>query len=95
MEAVDHPKHYGGSDNPYEAIKVIRAWNLNFALGSALKYIRRHGKKPIKIDTTVAGSEPTSILSKNMTLAAIEDLEKAKWYIQNEIDELTRQLPVD
>lgn len=41
-----HPDHYGGKDDPYEAIKVIEAWGLDFALGSALKYIRRAGKKP-------------------------------------------------
>lgn len=42
---VDHPKHYGGEDNPYEAIKVIEAWNLNFNLGNVVKYISRAGKK--------------------------------------------------
>ncbi len=42
---VDHPGHYGGKDNPYEAIKVIEAWNLNFHLGNCVKYISRHGKK--------------------------------------------------
>ena len=45
-EQIDHPAHYGGADDPYEAIKVIDAWGLNFSLGSALKYISRHGKKP-------------------------------------------------
>ena len=25
---VDHPSHYGGADNPYEAIKVLREWQL-------------------------------------------------------------------
>ena len=25
-EKVDHPSHYGGADNPYEAIKVIEGW---------------------------------------------------------------------
>lgn len=25
-EQVDHPAHYGCADNPYEAIKVIEAW---------------------------------------------------------------------
>lgn len=45
-EAVDHPKHYGGADDPYEAIKVIEAWGLNFSLGSVVKYVARHGKKP-------------------------------------------------
>lgn len=43
---VNHPSHYGGQDNPYEAIKVIEAWELNFSLGSAVKYISRAGKKP-------------------------------------------------
>lgn len=44
-EKVNHPSHYGGKDNPYEAIKVIRAWALNFALGNTVKYIARAGKK--------------------------------------------------
>lgn len=44
-EMVDHPAHYGGKDNPYEAIKVIDAWNLGFCLGNAVKYISRAGLK--------------------------------------------------
>lgn len=44
-DMVDHPAHYGGADNPYEAIKVIEAWNLGFCLGNAVKYISRAGKK--------------------------------------------------
>ena len=31
--------------NPYEAIKVIEAWELNFNLGNVLKYVSRAGKK--------------------------------------------------
>ena len=42
---IDHPQHYGGENNPYEAIKVIDAWNLGFALGNTVKYISRAGKK--------------------------------------------------
>lgn len=42
---VDHPDHYGGAENPYEAIKVIDAWNLGFCLGNTIKYIARAGKK--------------------------------------------------
>jgi hypothetical protein len=45
FEQVDHPVHYGGENNPYEAIKVIDAWDLNFCLGNAIKYISRAGKK--------------------------------------------------
>lgn len=44
-EAVDHPAHYGGADNPYEAIKVIEAWDLGFCLGNCVKYVARSGKK--------------------------------------------------
>jgi hypothetical protein len=44
-EAVNHPSHYGGKNNPYEAIKVIEAWNLGFCLGNTIKYIARAGKK--------------------------------------------------
>ena len=44
-EKVNHPSHYGGEDNPYEAIKVIDAWNLDFCLGNVVKYISRAGKK--------------------------------------------------
>lgn len=43
-DAVNHPNHYGG-DTPYEAIKVITAWNLGFDLGNTVKYISRAGKK--------------------------------------------------
>lgn len=64
--SVDHPSHYGGADNPYEAIKVIRAWDLNFSLGNTIKYISRAGKK-----------NPNK---------SVEDLQKALWYLQEEIN---------
>ena len=44
-EKINHPNHYGGKDNPYEAIKVIEAWELGFNLGNTIKYISRAGKK--------------------------------------------------
>ena len=42
---INNPSHYGGADNPYEAIKIIEALGLNFNLGNTLKYIARAGKK--------------------------------------------------
>jgi hypothetical protein len=42
---VNHPAHYGSGNNPYETIKVIEAWSLDFCLGNAVKYISRAGKK--------------------------------------------------
>ena len=44
-EQVNHPQHYGGKNNPYEAIKVIEAWRLDFCLGNVIKYVCRAGKK--------------------------------------------------
>lgn len=67
QEAVHHPQHYRG-DTVYEAIKVIEAWELNFSLGSALKYICRNGKKP--------------------NAEQVEDLKKARWYLDREIQRL-------
>jgi hypothetical protein len=46
-EQVIHPKHYGGSDNQYEVIKVAEAWGLDkdAYLFNVIKYIGRSGKK--------------------------------------------------
>lgn len=66
-DAVNHPSHYGGADNPYEAIKVIEAWGLNFHLGNTVKYISRAGKKD----------------------ATLQDLRKAQWYLNREIERLS------
>ena len=49
-EMVDHPNHYGGEDNPYEAIKVIEKWGLGFNLGNAVKYIARADKKGKRLE---------------------------------------------
>jgi hypothetical protein len=62
-EQVNHPAHYGGEGNTYEAIKVIEAWDLGFCLGNTVKYIARAGKKD----------------------ATLQDLKKAKWYLDREI----------
>lgn len=65
---VDHPSHYGGETNTYEAIKVIEAWRLGFNLGNTIKYICRAGKK-----------DQSKLL---------QDLKKAKWYLDREISNL-------
>lgn len=69
-EAVNHPSHYGGEDNPYEAIKVIEAWGLGFHAGNTVKYIARAGKKGDKL----------------------QDLKKARWYLDREIKRLEEGL---
>lgn len=49
-DAVDHPVHYGGKDSPYEAIKVVEAWDLDFYLGNVIKYVSRAGKKANELE---------------------------------------------
>jgi hypothetical protein len=72
-EQVNNPQHYGGKDNPYEAIKVIEAWSLGFNLGNVVKYISRAGKKsPDK---------------------ELEDLKKAVWYLNREIENREKNKP--
>ena len=44
MSSVNHPSHYRSSTG-HEAIDVIEAWELDFRLGNAVKYISRAGKK--------------------------------------------------
>ena len=67
-EQVNHPSHYGGASNVYEAIKVIDAWELGFSLGNTVKYISRAGKKDPEKE--------------------IEDLKKAKFYLDHHIKTL-------
>jgi hypothetical protein len=64
--AINNPAHYGGADNPYEAIKIIEALELDFLLGNVVKYISRAGKKD----------------------DLIQDLKKAKWYLDRKINNL-------
>ena len=45
-ELVNHPDHYQG--NKFEVIDIIEDYELNFTLGSAVKYILRAGKKDDK-----------------------------------------------
>lgn len=46
-EYINHPKHYGGADDPYETIKVIYAKRgLNGVLALADKHLGRMGAKP-------------------------------------------------
>lgn len=42
-EKINHPSHYQGMG--LEVIDVIEAFDLNFNLGNAIKYILRAGKK--------------------------------------------------
>jgi len=69
-----NPSHYKNADKKYEHRFVAKAWNLEYYLSAATKYIARCGKKPSVGMTT--------------TEKEIQDLEKAIVYIQFRIEEL-------
>lgn len=65
-DPVNHPSHY--TSGKIEVMDYIEDKGFNFALGNAVKYISRAGKK---------GEDKT-----------IQDLEKASWYLNREIERL-------
>lgn len=69
---VQAPKHY--TDTKIEVIDYIEDKNLGFCLGNAIKYISRAGRK--------------NSAAMNEKEKAIQDLQKAIWYIERRIKEL-------
>lgn len=69
---VNHPKHYTSDPSGIECIDITR--HRNFNVGNAIKYLWRAG---LKIDT-----------DKSSINKQIEDLEKAVWYLVDEIHRL-------
>lgn len=71
-DAVDHPSHYCGFSNGAEVIDITE--NLSFNLGNCVKYCARAGRKH---------EDGMKDFEKRM-----EDLRKAKWYLEREITRL-------
>ena len=69
MNNINHPLHYNCHPSGIECIEIAR--HMYFNLGNVLKYIWRHGQKK---------QDNEGVLEK-----AIEDLEKAAWYLNDEI----------
>lgn len=69
---VNNPSHY--TSGKIEVIDFIEDQKLGFCLGNVVKYVSRAGKKH---------SADKSDLEKE-----IQDLEKAKWYLERRIYEL-------
>lgn len=69
---VNHPKHYTSDPSGIECIDITR--HRNFNVGNAIKYLWRAGLK--------TDADKSSINKQ------IEDLEKAVWYIVDEIHRL-------
>ena len=76
---VNHPPHYTWLEDKcgIEVIDIAR--HLDFDLGNAIKYILRAGRKPINKSNF------------NLNVAAIQDLKKALFYINDKINILENE----
>lgn len=70
---VNHPSHY--TSGKIEVIDFIQDHKLNFCLGNVVKYVVRAGLKK-------SSSSKISVQQK-----ALEDLKKAAWYLNREIED--------
>ena len=72
---VNHPEHYISDPSGIECIQITR--HRNFNIGNAIKYLWRAGLKQES--------------SKDIVDKTIEDLEKAIWYINDEINKIKNE----
>lgn len=75
FDNVNHPSYYCAG-RKFQPIDVIQDWDLDFCLGNAVKYISRAGRK--------TSSEMTNLEKE------IQDLNKAKRYLEFKIDWLEK-----
>ena len=74
-DVINHPQHY--TLGKIEVIDFIEDKGLNFNLGNVVKYVARAGKKKSS--------------GKSLEAKALEDLKKAKWYLDREIATRTKE----
>jgi len=77
-DRVNHPVHYTSHPSGVECIQITE--HMNFCIGNTVKYLWRAGLKPA---CRARGAGRGN---------AIEDLKKARWYIDREIERLGKQL---
>jgi hypothetical protein len=75
-DVVNHPKHYTSDPSGVECIQITR--HRTFNIGNAIKYLWRAGLK--------------SVPAQDDLDKQIEDLEKARWYIGDEISRLKGEI---
>lgn len=68
-DKINHPNHY--TVGKIEVIDFIDDKGLNFNLGNVVKYVARAGHKKSS--------------GKSLEAKALEDLKKARWYLDREI----------
>lgn len=75
-DMVNHPSHY--TDGKIEVIDFIEDKHLGFNLGNVIKYVSRSGKK--------------KSLGKLSEEKALEDLKKARFYLDREISNREKEI---
>ena len=75
-DMVNHPDHY--TSGKIEVIDFIEDQQLGFNLGNVVKYVSRSGKKKSK--------------DRSLERKALEDLKKARWYLDREISQREKAL---
>ncbi len=74
-DQVNHPAHYTSHPSGVECIAITE--HFGFCVGNAIKYLWRAGLK----------REP----GRSVREKKLEDLKKARWYIDREIGRLSRE----
>lgn len=75
-DAINSPKHYNAHPSGVECIEIVE--HMTFNAGNAMKYLWRAGLKvPVGADAR---------------RARLEDLKKARWYVDREIGRLEKEL---
>jgi len=84
---IDHPIYYRSHPSGIECIQVSE--HMSFCIGNVIKYCWRAG---LKISGAVF-SDPKEKNNERKVLASrVQDLEKARWYLNREISRLMSDL---
>lgn len=89
-DAVNHPSHYNSHPSGVECITITE--HMTFNVGNAIKYLWRAGLK-IVLGSTPFGEDVQALLPLKTLVKHIEDLKKARWYIDREILRIEQQVP--
>lgn len=85
MDSVNHPKHYNDHPSGVECITVVE--HMTFNVGNAIKYLWRAG---LKIPEAVVLMGATEVMERHKE-KHLEDLKKARWYIDREIQRMSHE----
>jgi Protein of unknwon function (DUF3310) len=85
-DPVNHPSHYTSHPSGVECIDIVRP--MTFNIGNVIKYCWRAGLKesPPRMEPTSYSQAVAPVIDPKH----IEDLKKARWYLDDEIQRLEK-----